>query len=121
MKYPRAEVKLHKTKKNIVYFHLYLQEGAIVCIPLKDDRDIVRNILNPMHEKNVRIHTSRVKHAEGNYHTIEKLEYQNNHLYYCNQSITWKIPFTEANRQLLQTYDYQLEAYYQDELCCVLY
>jgi len=120
MKYPRAEVKLHKTKKNIVFLHLHLQEGALVCIPIKDDRDIIRNILNPMHKKSVCIYTRRIKDQWG-YSTIEKLEYQDHYLYYCNQSITWKIPFTEANRQLLQTYDYQLETHYQDEMCCVLY
>lgn len=119
MKYPQAEINLHKTKKNVVYFHLQLQPGATVCIPLKNNRDIIRGILNPLNTARMIIHTRDAKDS-WEYHTIEKLEYHKRYLYYCNQSITWKIPFTEANRQILQTYDYQLETY-QGNLCCVLY
>ncbi len=128
-KYPYAEIKQHKTKTDVLYFHLHLQQGAMVCISLQGERTIIRRILNPHHTSAVIIYQNSAKTSSGVgvyvssgiYEEIETLEYRNGALHYHNQHIVWKIPFSEHNRKSLENYDFQLEERSLNGMCCALY
>jgi len=122
MKYPHVVLKLDQNKKNRIIFDIHLNDYMQSCITLEDKRHLVRRILNPNYPNNVRIYTGRVKENSHFYREIESLDYWNGCLYYTNQHLKCKIPFSKANVKTLQDYDYQLERYYMDqEGCCVLY
>ncbi len=120
-KYPYAEIKQHKTKTDVLYFHLHLQQGAMVCISLRGERTVIRRILNPHHTNAVLIYQQSVKVSSGVYGVAEELEYRNGALHYHNQHIVWKIPFSEHNRTCLENYDFQLEERSLNGMCCTLY
>lgn len=121
LNYPYVELKKDLRKRNILYFHLHLNSFTDVKLSLKNDRSVIRQILNPNHRTPVEIYSYHIKRDSYDFACIERLSYHGSKVLYQNLSTVYEIPFTEGNRQDLQSYDYQLEQYYNEGTCCVLY
>lgn len=99
MSYPYALVELDPALRYKIYFNLFLQDNMSARIRVMWERNKIRQVLDSSRTESVVLFRKIVARVE-----IEKVIYEEGYLHYYNQSLKWKIPLSEENKEVLEQY-----------------